>query len=96
MKEKLLKVINNLKMIFKSNDKKLIIKSIGDILLTIFIAIIIKMPFIFIKTVILDMLNTNSVSYGIQNGLSIVFEFAYLIVAAMVIYKYLLKYFGND
>lgn len=96
MKEKLLKVVKNLKSIFKSKDKKLIIKSIGDILLTIFIAIIIKMPFIFVKTIILDTMNSSDVSYSLQNGISFGFEVIYFLVALIVIYKYFTKYFGND
>lgn len=96
MKEKLLKVVKNLKSIFKSKDKKLIIKSIGDILLTIFIAIIIKMPFIFVKTIILDTMNSSDVSYSLQNGIAFGFEVIYFLVALIVIYKYFVKYFGND
>jgi len=86
-------ILFNLKNVFTSKDKNLIIKSLGVILYTLAVAIFIKIPFIFVKTLLLDTLNTASVSYSLQNLISYCFEFAYLFVAICIIYRNLKKNF---
>lgn len=91
-------VINNLKTIFNkikeefvSKDKNRIIKCLSNILAIIVVAIIIKIPFIFINTMLLDFFNSMGLSIGIQNILGFVVELTYVIVALIYIYKRLKK-----
>lgn len=89
-------IFGNLKKTFNSKDKKVIVTCIGNILFTLFIVIILKMPIVFVKTLILDFLNSINITYSIQNVISVVFELSYVLLAAIVIYKYFKKYFGNN
>ncbi|MBQ6687281.1 MAG: hypothetical protein IJN03_02020 [Bacilli bacterium] len=88
-------IYKNLKEIFCSKDKEKIGTALGKILYTLFLTIMIKIPFIFFKTILLDSLNINNISYIIQNIISACFEISYFFVAIVVIYKYLKKYFAN-
>ncbi len=95
LKENIEIIFKNIKGVFRSKDKKEITKVVGKMLYTLFVAILIKVPFIFAKTIFLDFLNNNDISYNIQNILSGFIEFIYIIVAILIIYKYLKKYFIN-
>lgn len=86
-------IVTNIKNIFLSKDKDRIIKTIGDIISILFVAIIIKIPMIFLKTIVLDFLNNVENTYNVQNVLSFLFEFGYIFIAFIYIYQRLKKCF---
>lgn len=95
IKDTILIIYKNLKEIFSSKDKEHIGTAIGKIIYILFIAIIVKIPFIFLKTIVLDSLNNNKISYLIQDLISGGIEVVYIFIAICVMYNYLGKYFGD-
>lgn len=99
-KNRFVKEIKNIWSKIKTNiiskDKKLILNTLGNILSIIFVAIIMKIPIIFLKTILLDSLNTNGISIGVQNIISIIIELIYILVALIYVYKRLKKTFGEN
>ena len=91
-------VIENIKTIFKSikeecvsKDKNRIIKCLGNILIILVVAIIIKIPFIFINTMLLDFFNSMGFSVQTQNIIGFVVELIYIMVSLLYVYKRLKK-----
>jgi len=93
IKDNIKNIYSGIKESFSSKDKNIIIKSVGSIAYTLIFAIIIKIPFLFVKTILLDFLNTSNISYDVQNIIAISFETIYILVAFVIIYKNLKKYF---
>ena len=96
IKDNVFLILKNIKKVFSSKDKNNILKTLGKLTYTILVAIFAKVPFIFVRTVILEYMNSTSIKYEIQNMIAGLFEVVYYFVALVIIYKYLKKYFNND
>jgi len=92
-KESALAIWEGLKEKFLSKDKKIIIGCVRDILIVLIVAIILKIPFIFIRTMFLDGLNSINISYVLQNFIEFIFEISYIWISLLYIYKRLKKIF---
>ena len=96
IKDKVLLIFKNIKKSFLSKDKNKILKTAGNLIYTLLVAIFAKVPFIFFRTIMLEYMNSASIKYEIQNVIAGFFEVVYYFVALVIIYKYLKKYFIND
>lgn len=92
-KEEIINIWRGIKGNFQSKDKKIILNTIGSIVTIIIVAIIIKVPFIFIRTLLLDFLNGANIAINIQNIIATLFEILYVVIAIIYIYKRLKKCF---
>ena len=93
LKDNIVAIGSGIKYNFLSKDKKIISNTIGNIITIIIVAIILKVPFIFLKTLLLDFLNGASVSMTNQNIISYFFEIGYFAVAITYIYRRFKKCF---
>ena len=94
-KNEILAILKGIKNNFLSKDKSIILNTIGKIVTIIIVAIIIKIPIIFLKTLLLDSLNSMNVGVNIQNIISGLFEVLYVVIFVMYIYKRLSNCFGS-
>lgn len=84
-------IFKNIKEEFVSKDKNRIIKCLSNILIIFVVAIVIKIPFIFINTMLLDLFNSMGFSVQIQNIIGFVVELIYIMVSLLYVYKRLRK-----
>lgn len=90
-------IFNKIKIEFVSKDKNRIVKCLSNIFVIVVVAIMIKIPFLFINTMLLDFFNSIGLSIGIQNILEFIVELLYIILALLYIYNRLKKlYISNN